>query len=68
MDFVANLRLSMFFIAVWLHDLQKNWLGPIITLCATNISFFKPVVEISDVLESDIKLDYCVAPDAIFEF
>ncbi|MFI0429897.1 5-formyltetrahydrofolate cyclo-ligase [Mariniflexile sp. HMF6888] len=32
------------------------------------LSFFEPEVEIADVFESDIKLDYCVTPNEIYKF
>jgi 5-formyltetrahydrofolate cyclo-ligase len=32
------------------------------------LSFFEPEIDIVDVLESDIKLDYCVTPESVFTF
>ena len=32
------------------------------------LSFFEPEELISDVLEGDIKLDYCVTPNSVFKF
>jgi 5-formyltetrahydrofolate cyclo-ligase len=32
------------------------------------LSFFEPEEQISDVFESDIKLDYCVTPSEVYEF
>lgn len=32
------------------------------------LSFFGPEETITDVFEGDVKLDYCVTPDAIYEF
>ncbi|MNY64409.1 5-formyltetrahydrofolate cyclo-ligase family protein [compost metagenome] len=32
------------------------------------LSFFEAVNQIDDVFESDIKLDYCVAPEKIYQF
>jgi len=32
------------------------------------LSFFEPEVEIADVFERDIKLDYCVTPNEIYKF
>lgn len=32
------------------------------------LSFFEPEEQITDVLETDVKLDYCVTPNAVFKF
>ena len=32
------------------------------------LSFFGPEVEISDVFESDVRLDYCVTPNKSYAF
>lgn len=32
------------------------------------LSFFEPEEQITDVFETDVKLDYCVTPNAVFKF
>ncbi|MDD5152188.1 MAG: 5-formyltetrahydrofolate cyclo-ligase [Flavobacterium sp.] len=32
------------------------------------LSFFEPEEQIKDILENDVKLDYCVTPNAVYEF
>lgn len=32
------------------------------------LSFFEPVDEIEDIHEFDVKLDYCITPEKIWEF
>ncbi len=32
------------------------------------LSFFEPEEKIDDVIENDVKLDYCIAPNGVYEF
>ncbi|MBF7091060.1 5-formyltetrahydrofolate cyclo-ligase [Flavobacterium sp. ALJ2] len=32
------------------------------------LSFFEPEIEITDVFEGDVKLDYCVTPEKVYKF
>lgn len=77
---IDNSKVEVVFIPLLAYDTTGNRVGygkgfydRFLTECSLNcikigLSFFKPEVEPIAVLETDIKLDYCVTPDALFEF
>lgn len=77
---IDNSKIEVVFIPLLTYDTKGNRVGygkgfydRFLAECKPNcikigLSFFEPETEISDVLETDIKLDYCVTPNAVFEF
>ena len=77
---IDSSKIEVVFIPLLAYDTKGNRVGygkgfydRFLSECAPNcikigLSFFEPETEISDVLDSDVKLDYCVTPNAVFEF
>jgi 5-formyltetrahydrofolate cyclo-ligase len=77
---IDNSKIEVVFIPLLAFDTKGNRIGygkgfydRFLTECNPNcikigLSFFKPEPEIKDVSKTDIKLDYCVTPDEVFEF
>ena len=76
---IDNSKIEVVFVPLLAYDTKGNRVGygkgfydRFLSECNPNcikvgLSFYKPEKEIKDVLETDIKLDYCVTPDAIFK-
>ncbi|WP_375238141.1 5-formyltetrahydrofolate cyclo-ligase [Aurantibacter sp.] len=77
---IDNSKIEVVFIPLLAYDIKGNRVGygkgfydRFLSECNPNcikigLSFYKPEEDIKGVLKTDIKLDYCVTPNAIFEF
>lgn len=77
---IHNAKLDVVFIPLLAFDKQGNRVGygkgfydRFLAHCKPEtikigLSFFEPETEITDVFESDVRLDYCVTPGAVFRF
>lgn len=73
-------KIEVVFIPLLAYDKQGNRVGygkgfydKFLSECQTGtikigLSFFEPEEQITDVFETDVKLDYCVTPNAVFKF
>nr|WP_315181769.1 5-formyltetrahydrofolate cyclo-ligase [uncultured Flavobacterium sp.] len=73
-------KIEVVFIPLLAYDKQGNRVGygkgfydKFLSECQTGtikigLSFFEPEELITDVFETDVKLDYCVTPNAVFKF
>jgi len=73
-------KIEVVFIPLLAYDKQGNRVGygkgfydKFLSECQTEtikigLSFFEPEEQITDVFETDVKLDYCVTPNAVFKF
>ncbi|MDP5026727.1 MAG: 5-formyltetrahydrofolate cyclo-ligase, partial [Flavobacterium sp.] len=77
---VPDAKIDVVFVPLLAYDKQGNRVGygkgfydNFLNKCKPEtikigLSFFPPEEKIDDVSESDVKLDFCVTPDAIFSF
>ena len=77
---VPNAKIDVVFVPLLAYDKQGNRVGygkgfydKFLSKCKPEtikigLSFFSPEEKIEAVLESDVKLDFCVTPEGIFEF
>lgn len=73
-------KIEVVFIPLLAYDKQGNRVGygkgfydKFLSECQPEtikigLSFFEPEEQITDVFETDVKLDYCVTPNAVFKF
>lgn len=73
-------KIEVIFIPLLAYDKLGNRVGygkgfydKFLSECQTEtikigLSFFEPEEQITDVFETDVKLDYCVTPNAVFKF
>lgn len=77
---VPTEMIDVVFVPLLAYDKQGNRVGygkgfydKFLSECKPNVvkiglSFFEPEESIEDVFENDVKLDYCVTPQSIFQF
>lgn len=77
---VPTQKIEVVFIPLLAYDKQGNRVGygkgfydKFLSECLPEtikigLSFFEPEEQITDVFETDVKLDYCVTPNTIFKF
>jgi 5-formyltetrahydrofolate cyclo-ligase len=77
---VPNAKIDVVFVPLLAYDKQGNRVGygkgfydKFLSKCKPEtikigLSFFSPEEKIEDVLESDVKLDFCVTPEGIYPF
>ncbi|MQP23872.1 5-formyltetrahydrofolate cyclo-ligase [Flavobacterium sp. LMO8] len=77
---VPDAKIDVVFVPLLAYDKQGNRVGygkgfydNFLSKCKPEtikigLSFFPPEEKIEDVSETDVKLDFCVTPDGIFEF
>ena len=77
---ISHDKIEVVFIPLLAYDEKGNRIGygkgfydKFLSLCKKEtikigLSFFEPESNISDVFESDIRLDYCVTPRSIYKF
>ncbi len=77
---VPTNKIDVVFVPLWAFDKTghragygKGFYDKFLTECKPEtikigLSFFEPEEKIEDVFENDVKLDYCVTPNEIYEF